>query len=367
MKMLWKQCFWSYSRNRRSKTAGELSRRIPDLKSAGFHSGNLKSKVQNPKLVVLLGALLFVLCHSANAQQQVPRIGVLLQGGPWYDAVNGLRQGLKELGYEEGKQFALDIRDLKGEPKAVEPAAQSLERDKVKLIYAVASSVVAGAKNATTEVPIVFNVGSDPVEAGLVENFVKPGGRLTGVHFLVRDLTGKRLEILKELIPKLRSVVTVYSLGNQVAKESAKLAREEAKRLGLKLIERHVSSVEELRSTLQGLKVGEADAFFYTPDAMVGSQTQLIIDTARAKKLASMFQDSGLVAKGGLASYGQNYYELGRLSAKYVQKVIGGTPPRDLRIDTVEDVELAINLTTAKALGLTIPPNVLARAQKVIR
>jgi putative tryptophan/tyrosine transport system substrate-binding protein len=316
-----------------------------------------------------LAALLLVVGLPAQAQPQKapPRIGVLLQGGPWHDAVDGLRQGLKELGYEEGKQFVFDIRDLKGDPKAVEAAARSLERDKVKLIYAVASSVVTATKNATTEISIVFNVGSDPVAAGLVENFVKPGGRLTGIHFLVRDLTGKRLEILKELLPKLRSVMTVYNLGNQVAKQSAQLAREEAKRLGLKFMERHVSSVEELRSTLQGLKAGEADAFFYTPDAMVGSQAQLIIDTAQAKKLATMFQESGLVAKGGLASYGQNYYELGRLSAKYVQKVLSGTPPRDLRIETVEDVELAINLKTANALGLTIPPNVLARAKKVIR
>jgi ABC-type uncharacterized transport system substrate-binding protein len=316
-----------------------------------------------------LAALLLVGGLPVQAQQQKapPRIGVLLQGGPWYDAVDGLRQGLKELGYEEGKQFVFDIRDLKGDPKAVETAARSLERDKVKLIYAVASSVVTATKNATTEVSIVFNVGSDPVAAGLVENFVKPGGRLTGIHFLVRDLTGKRLEILKELLPKLRSVMTVYNLGNQVAKQSAQLAREEAKRLGLKFMERHVSSVEELRSTLQGLKAGEAEAFFYTPDAMVGSRAQLIIDTAKAKKLATMFQESGLVAKGGLASYGQNYYELGWLSAKYVHKVLSGTLPRDLRIETVEDVELAINLKTAKALGLTIPPNVLARAKKVIK
>jgi ABC-type uncharacterized transport system substrate-binding protein len=202
---------------------------------------------------------------------------------------------------------------------------------------------------------------------GLVSDFAKPGGRLTGVHFLVRDLTSKRLEVLKELLPKLRGVVTVYDPASQVAKESAQLARAEAKRLGLKFIERHVKSVEELRQALQALKAGEADAFFYTPDPMVVSQAQLIIDTAKAKKLPTMFQEQSLVAKGGLASYGQSYYEMGRLSAKYVQKVLSGTPPRDLRIETFDDVELVINLKTANALGLTIPPNVLARAKKVIK
>jgi putative ABC transport system substrate-binding protein len=319
-------------------------------------------------LYVVLAVLSLSLVHPAEAQQVKPaRIGVLLQGGPWYEAIDGLRQGLRELGYEEGKQFTLDVRDSKGDVKAVEEAARNLERDKVRLIYAVTSSVVAAAKKATAEVPIVFNVGSDPVAGGLVESFVKPGGRLTGVHFLVKDLTGKRLELLKEILPKLRTVLTIYSPENKVANESAQLAREEAKRLGLKFIERHVSSVDELRTALQGLKAGEADAFFYTPDAMIGSQSQLIIDTAKAKKLATMFQEQGLVTRGGLASYGQNYYEIGRISAKYVQKILSGAKPRDLRIETVEDVELAINLKTAKELGLTIPPQMLARANKVIK
>jgi putative ABC transport system substrate-binding protein len=313
--------------------------------------------------------MLSALCPSAEAQQSKtpPRIGVLLQGGPWYDAVDGLRHGLKDLGLEEGKQYILDIRDAKGDPKAVEEAARNLEREKVKLIYAVATSVVTTAKQATTDTPIVFVAGTDPVAMGLVESFVKPGGRLTGVHLLVTDLTAKRLEVLKEIFPKLRSVLTFYSPANQVAKQGASLGREEAKRLGLKFVERHVNSVEELRQALQALKAGEADAFFYTPDAMVLSQARLIIDTANAKKLATMFQEQSLVAQGALASYGQSYYEIGRLSAKYVQKVLSGANPRDLRIETFDDVELVINLKTAKILGLTIPPNVLARAKKVIR
>ena len=145
------------------------------------------------------------------------------------------------------------------------------------------------------------------------------------------------------------------------------MAREEAKRLGLKFIERHVRSTEELRKGLQGLKAGEADAFFYIADAMVVGQAQWIIDTAKAKKLPTMFQDQSLVAKGGLASYGQNYQEIGRLSAKLVYRVLNGTPPRDIRVETFDDVELAINLKTAKELGLTIPPNLLARANKVIK
>jgi putative ABC transport system substrate-binding protein len=312
-------------------------------------------------------AFLTAFCSNVGAQQQPPRIGVLLQGSPWYEAIDGLRLGLKELGLEDGKQIILDVRDCKGDLKAVEEEARSLEKEKVKLIYAVASSLVVTTKKATSEVPIVFNVGSDPVSSGLAENFARPGGRLTGIHFLVKDLTGKRMEVFKDLVPKLRSVLTIYNPTNKVAQESAEMAREEAKHRHLKFVERHVSSVEQLKAMLQELKSGDADGFFYTPDAMVGSQSQLIIDSANAKKLATMFQEQALVAKGAMASYGQNYHKLGRLSAKYVQKILAGAQPRDLRIETVDEVELVVNLVTAKQLGVTIPAEILARAHKVIR
>ncbi len=326
-------------------------------------------KPMNKKIVIfMLAALILTSVHLAEAQQaKSARVGVIHPGGPFSTMVDGLREGLKELGLEEGKQFVLEIQDARGDLKTVEEAARKFERKKVKLIYAVTSPVIAGAIKGTKDIPIVFTIGSDPVVAGFVQSFAKPGGRLTGVHYLVRDLTAKRLEILKEILPKLRVVAAFYDPGDRVASEAAKLGREEAKRLGLKFVERHVTSVAELRQVLQALKPGEADAYFYTADAMVVSQAQLIIDTAMTKKLATMFHEQGLVAKGALASYGQNYYGIGRLSAKYVQRVLNGTHPRDLRVETVDNVELVINLKTAKALALTIPPEVLARADKVIK
>jgi putative tryptophan/tyrosine transport system substrate-binding protein len=351
-KMLWRRILGSVrSDNPKSKTCPELCRRIQNLKSA-----------------VLLCAMLLALWPSANAQQQkVQRIGVLFPGGPWYEAVDGLRFGLKEMGLEEGKQFTLVIRDMKGNSKAAEEAARNFEREKVNVIYALGTSAITAARAATADVPMVVCIGSDPVAMGLVESFARPGGRLTGVHFVNRDLTAKRLEILKEILPKANRVLTFYDPGSRLATESAKLGREEAKRVGLKFIERHVTSVDELKKSLQGLKAGDADVFFYTLDPLVVSQAQLIIDTAKTKKLPTMFHEQSMVANGALASYGQSYYEIGRLSAKYVQKVLSGIHPKDLKIETVENIELAINLQTAKQIGVTIPPNVLARAQKVIK
>jgi len=235
------------------------------------------------------------------------------------------------------------------------------------LIYALTTPIITTAKAATTKTPIVFAIGSDPVTGGLVDSFPKPGGRLTGVHYPVRDLTAKRLEILKEIVPKISRVLTYYDRTNRVAAEGVAMARDEGKRLGIKLIESHVSSVNDLQRELQKLKHEDADAFFFTPDPMVASQAQSIINTAKAKKLPTMFQEQSLVANGALAAYGQNYREIGRLSAKYVQQVLNGAAPKDMKIETVDSVELAINLHTAKQVGITIPPQLLARAKMVVK
>ena len=320
------------------------------------------------RIVVCLLVTAFLPATILKAQQsKVYRIGAIHQGGPYKAVVDGLRDGLKQSGLEEGKRFLLDIRDAKGDLKAVEEAARNLEREKVNLIYVVTTSAVTVVKNVTSHTPIVFAVGSDPVSTGLVQSFAKPGGRLTGVQYSTTDLTGKRLEILKEMLPKLSRVLIIYNPNNPIAVEAAALAREAARHFGVQLIERHASSVEELRQRVGALKAKEADAYFYISDAMVTSQAQLVIDMAMSKKLPTMFSEQSLVAMGGLASYGQNFHETGRLSAKYVQKIMTGAPPGDLRVEIVDKFEMVINLKTAKQIGLTIPPNVLARAEKVIR
>jgi putative ABC transport system substrate-binding protein len=304
----------------------------------------------------------------ANAQQaKVHRVGVVMQGGPYYEAIDGLRAGLQKLGLREKKDFVLEIRDAKGDLKVVEKSAKQLEQEKVELIYTLATSVTKAVKQATVDIPIVFYAGNDPVSLGLVESFAHPGGRLTGIHFRVGDLTGKRLEILKEIYPKLRRVVTFYDPSSSVSLEAAKFGRDAANQMGIELLERHVTSVQELRSALTALKRGEVDAYAYISDAMVGSQAQSIIDTAKAKGFGTMYHEGGLVAEGALVSYGISYYAAGLASAKYVQRILAGTKSKDLPVESVDKIELVINLKTAKQLGLTIPQRVLARADKVIK
>jgi ABC-type uncharacterized transport system substrate-binding protein len=323
-----------------------------------------------PRLT-LTGILLLVLLgmpHAVEAQPaHVYRVGVVLFTGPHSSTVVGLREGLRELGLEEGKQFVLHVRDGKGDLKSAEAAARSLEGEKVDLIVAITTSVTLAAKRATKSVPIVFYAGTDPVSSGLVETFRKPGGRLTGIHGQTTGLAGKRLELLKEMVPRLHRVVTFYRPDSPAAQQSAKIARDAARQLKLELVERPVASVEELRAGLRSLRPGEVDALSYVADVLVTSQTELIIETARAKRLPTMVQERGGVAKGALAAYGESFYTIGKLLAKHVQRVLLGASPGDLPVGQVDRFHFVLNLKTAKALGLTIPQPVLTRADEVIQ
>jgi putative tryptophan/tyrosine transport system substrate-binding protein len=306
---------------------------------------------------------------AAEAQQaRLYRVGVILQGGPYSGAVDGLRKGLAELGLEEGKQFILHVREGKGDLKAVEQAAGNLEQEKVDLIYAVGTSVTLAVKRATKTVPIVFYAGSDPVSFGFVESFRKPGGRLTGVYSGFSSiLTAKRLELLKEIVPSVRRVVMFYNPDNPVAERGMKEARDTARLLKVELVEHRVASVEELRAGLHVLRAGKADAFLSAVDALVVSQTALVIDVVREKKLPAMFSQRESVVQGGLASYGVSYEALGRLAARYVRRILLGTNPGDLPVEQVDRLYFVINLKTAKALGLTIPPSLVQRADEVLQ
>ena len=319
------------------------------------------------RFLFVVSASVLVTPLAGGAQPgRVYRVGVVFQGGSYSDVIGGLRDGLKERGLEDGKQVVFLVRDARGDLRAVEAAARTLEAEKVDVIYAIATSVAVAAKRATKRVPIVFYAGTDPIAVGLVQSFRKPGGRLTGVHGQITDLTPKRLQLLKEMIPSVRRVVTFYNPENPAAQEGAKLARAAAQQLKVEVVARPVASVEELRVALGGLRPGEVDAYFHMPDAMVTSQTDHVVEATNAKRLPAMFNYKDAVMKGALASYGESYDALGRLSAKHVQQVLLGADPGTLPVEQSDRPQFVLNLKTAKALGLTIPPSVLARADHVV-
>jgi putative ABC transport system substrate-binding protein len=318
--------------------------------------------------ITLIGsAAAWPLAARTSAQPvKTYRVGIILQGGPWYAVIDGLREGLKKLDFIEGNQFVLDIRDTRGDLDAVEKAARNLEEQKVNLIYTVATSVSLAAKRVTLNVPQAFVAGTDPVAVQLVDSMARPGGRSTGVHFLSTDLTGKNLALLREIVPHLQRVVTFYNPSNRSAIESVKEGREAARHLGLELIERQVASPEELDKAVRALRADEADAYLAVSDAMVDRHAEVIIEMGKALRLPTMFYQQELVAKGGLVSYSTDLNEVGRVSAKYVQRILTGTSPADLPVERIDKLVFMINLKTAKQIGLAVPETILVRADKVI-
>jgi len=317
-------------------------------------------------MAAIAGGLLAAPFAVTAQPARVYRVGAVLEGGPYSGAVDGLRKGLGDLGLEEGKQLILTVRDCHGDLKAVEQAASDFEREKVDLIYSVATTVTLAAKRATTTVPIVFYAGTDPVAMGLIESFRRPGGRLTGVYGRNTDLTAKRFELLKEMIPTIRRVLFFFNPDNPAARRGMEEARTAARQLKVELVEHRVRSVEELRTDLLTLQTRKTDAYLFGSDAMVISQSQLVIDTVRTMKLPAMFTELESVANGGLAGFGVSYYAMGRLAANYVQRILLGTVPGTLPVEQVDRLSFVVNLKTAKALGLTIPPSLLQRADQVI-
>lgn len=313
----------------------------------------------------LAAGALFSLQFASAQEAKVQKIGIILHGGPWYTIVQGLRDGLRDLGLVEGKQIILEIRDVQGNPKAVEQAASEFERQKVDLIYTIATSVSLAAIGATKDIPIVFAAGTDPVAVKLVDSIRAPGGRATGVHFRATGIVGKRLELLREIVPQLRRVAIFYNPSNRSAVEATAEAREAARHLGLQLVERQIASLEELRKVLQTFTSEDADSYLNVGDAMIDSQAEAIIAMATAKKLPTMFFQEDVVARGGLASYSADFREVGRLSAKFVLRVLAGISPAALPVEAMDKFSLAINLKTARQIGISIPESLLLRADKV--
>ena len=303
----------------------------------------------------------------AQSGTKLYRIGVIYEGGPWEAVVHGMVAGLTELGLVEGKNFVLHLRNTKGNLRDVESAAKELTSEQVDLLFTVATSVTAATKKATRDVPIVFFAGSDPVRFGLVKSYNKPGDRLTGVAHPVVDSLGKRYDILKQILPNARRVITFYSVDSQIATASLIQERSVAAKLGLELIERPIRSTEEVVAGVRALRVGEVDAYTHGTDAMVISATPRIIDLARERKLPLIVDDVNAIHAGVLAGYGVNYFDVGHFAAKHVMRVLSGVRPQDLPIEVYDKVELGLNLRVARELGITVPQSVMLRADQVVR
>jgi putative ABC transport system substrate-binding protein len=299
----------------------------------------------------------------AAGAQQPRRVGVVLQGGAHLAGVAGLREALEAARLPD---VSVLVREGKGDLGLIETAASELEAAGVEVIVAFAVSVALAAQRGTSRVPIVFVTGSDPVDFGLVESIARPGGRITGVESLFSDVTSKRLALLQELLPGVRRVISFYNPHNRTGTKAVQTAGEAARTLGLDYVARACRSPDELQARISALASEEADAYFFVADSLVLAHDQLLLDAASALRLPVMSHELDIVSRGALAGYGVNYRELGRQAGEYVVRILMGASARDLPVQSVTKVTFSINLKAAKALGLMIPPSVLARADEVI-
>jgi ABC-type uncharacterized transport system substrate-binding protein len=315
---------------------------------------------------VTLCAMLLAPSYSVSAQQptQIPRIGYLSGGGTRIDA---FRQGLRELGYVEGKNIIIEWRSAEGKLDHLPALAAELVRLKVDVIVTGGGRATRTAKEATNTIPIVMAQVPDPVGDGFVASLARPGGNITGLSALGPELSGKRLELLKETIPKLSRVAV---LGTSTTPGNAQQLREvelAAEALKVKLQFLDVLDPKDIETAFRVASKGHAEGVLVLSASVFVSRQTPVLDLAQKNRLPAIYYRPDFVEAGGLMSYGVNDTDLYRRAATYVDKILKGTKPADLPVEQPTKFEFIINLKAAKQIGLTIPPNVLARADKVIK
>jgi putative ABC transport system substrate-binding protein len=301
---------------------------------------------------------------TAQAPRPV-KIGALTEAWGSTPAVLGLRDGLLELGYRENEHFVIGVRFTQGDLTALPEAARDLVRSGATIIFAQGEHAARAAQGATNQLPVVFVGVSDPVELRLVQSFARPGGNITGVADRTVDLAPKRLQILHELVPGLRRVLLPYDAGDAHAVSLLGMYREAARRLGITLVERPLRSEQEAGAALARMRKGEVDGIL-SPKFLSLNIPGFILETSSKQPLPAMFHGDFWVEQGGLASYAASIHKVGHQAARLLDRIVKGARPDDLPVEQPTKFELVINLKTARALGLTIPPLVLLRADRLI-
>ena len=319
-------------------------------------------------IVCLLAALLLTRAPCAHAQQpaKLPRLGTLLYSNPETDPnFEAFREGLRQLGYTEGKNLLIEHRFADQKPERLAGLAAELVRSKPDVIFALGGDVVPFAQKATKTIPIVMWVSNDPVEMGFVTSLSRPGGNITGVTLILDELAGKRLALLREVMPRISRVAILYN--PEHADPEFREMQMQAKALALELQSFEVRRGEDFEPQLQNLKNSRAEAIVVVSSRLMQSHRQLVLESAAKNRLPVIGDWGRWAPDGAVLSYGPNITEMIRRSAIYVDKIVKGSKTSELPVERPTKFELVINLKSAKQIGVTIPANVLARADAVIR
>jgi putative ABC transport system substrate-binding protein len=329
--------------------------------------------MRNKLIGLTLSAMLFALCFPVEAQQtkKIPQIGFLSAqpASRIADSTNAFRRGLNELGYIEGKNIAIDYRWADGKIERLPDLAAELVGLGVAVIITFGGTpTIRAAKNASSAIPIVFaGLGTDPVEMGFVASFARPGGNITGVGSGGPELYGKRLELLKEAVPGLARVAYLRNPDNPASRLTQEAIRAAAGALGLQIQTLGVRKAQELDSAFQAATREQAGGLIVAQTPPINSEPRRVVSLAAKSRLPAIYANTDWADAGGLMSYSTDTTDVYRRVATYVDKILKGIKPADLPVEQPMKFEFVINLKTAKQIGLTIPPNVLARADRVIR
>ena len=321
------------------------------------------------EFITLLGGAATWPLAVRGQQPTMPVVGFLGAGSSQSDAFRAAaaRQGLKEAGYVEGQNVAVEYRWAEDQYERLPALAADLVRRGVAVIVAIGGNTSAvAAKSATATIPIVFEIGGDPIKLGIVASLARPGGNVTGVTFLVGTLTAKQFEVLHETVPKAALIGFLLNPTNADAEIKTKDAVAAAEAIGQKLLVVHARTDSELEAAFVTLVKQRAGALVVSAEPFYSSRREKIVELAARQSIPSIYSTREFVAAGGLMSYGTSITEALRLSGLYAGRILKGEKPADLPVQQSTKVELVINLKTAKALGLTVPPQIVARADEVI-
>jgi putative ABC transport system substrate-binding protein len=285
---------------------------------------------------------------------------------PWHSNTEGFRDGLKDLGYAQGTGVIYDVRAAQGDPTRLPVLAAELVKQSPDLLYCAAGPDALACQKATRSIPILFTQAGDPVKLGLVRSLARPGGNITGIGSLRAELTGKRLELFKEVVPSLRRVLVTYDPREAEEREAVASAQPVAARVGVELLERSITAPLDMEAGLAALKPGGSDGILIVQPGLNLNIPGRSLEVATSNKIPTMYPASFWSKFGALASYGPDQYLQGRQAARLAGRILSGTPPGDLPVELPDRIEFIVNLKTARALGFEIPRPILLRLDRMI-
>jgi putative ABC transport system substrate-binding protein len=326
-------------------------------------------KVMVRRFIFLILAFIcgLLIADSRAAERATPiKIGVLTDSWGPTPGVVGLRDGLAKLGHRENKDFVIGIRFTQGDVAALPAAARDLVQQGVDVLFTANPAAAKAAQAVTKKIPIVFYGAADPIGLGLIQSFAHPGGNITGITDIDLELDGKRLEVLKEMIPGLKRVMFSYDASETFSRAQAKNFRDTARQLAITLIEKPVRTQEEAQATFASIRRSDVHGIV-VPRSLSFNIPGFAMEATSRQRIPTMFFTSWYVENGGLASYGSNIHESGRMSARLVDKIIKGEKPAEIPVEVNQHIEFVVNLKVAKASRIQIAPEALYKANRIIR